>query len=428
MGHIIAFLAIFIVPGIVIGMVILFAMTRSRKINQAWESAAKTLGLQYSPSAILKSRNISGDLHGFHVLIDIYTSGSGDHSQSYTRLRVTYPTPLNLGLRLTREGMLTSVAKFFGSQDIQVGDSAFDDSLHIKGNDESSIREFLNPSRRLRIQRFLRNHSDATIQDDSIHWRHRGTISNSGLLVNKTRAMLRLAWHLTGDRESDQSLNEAMQLQNDGLPEEALRLIEAVVVKPETSQETPPIIAEPVEEKIMWAELKYMEGETAIAHQQFEELKDLDPDDPEIGEWTDLTREEAESPPAKQPKPATDFSIKGFCDELFGENTSSFEINRTFEASYAGHEVSWAGELQKIERNYSSFLFENSTGYKATFKIDERPSSFYGSRTVLAIVHFSEDLAESLKPRQGESIEFRGKLIKADGLMRNVYLDHGQLS
>ena len=207
MGHIVAFLAIFIVPGIVIGIVILFAMARSKKINQAWESAAKTLGLQYSPSAMLKSRNISGDLHGFHVLIDIYTSGSGDHSQTYTRFRVTNPTPLNLGLRLTREGMLTSVAKFFGSQDIQVGDSAFDDSLHIKGNDESSIREFLKPSRRMRIQRFLRSHSDATIQDDSIHWKHRGTISNSGLLVNRTRAMLRLAWHLTGDRESDQSLN-----------------------------------------------------------------------------------------------------------------------------------------------------------------------------------------------------------------------------
>ena len=191
---------------------------------------------------------------------------------------------------------------------------------------------------------------------------------------------------------------------------------------------TPPIIADLVDEKIMWAELKYMEGETAIAHQQFEKLQALDPDDPEIKELTDFTREEADSLPAEQPKPVTDFSIKGFCDELFGENTTSFEIKRTFEASYAGHDVSWAGELQKIERNYSSFLFENSTGYKATFKIDERPSPFYGSRTVLAIVHFPEELAETLKPRQGESIEFRGKLIKADGLMRNVYLDHGQLS
>lgn len=407
-----------------------------RAVNQAWESAAGELNLSYTPAAFLKSRRMAGNLQGFSVVVDTYTQSSGKHSKTYTRFRVSYPASLNIGLRLTREGMLTSVAKFFGAQDIELGDATFDGSVVVKGRDASRVRDFLTPPRRMRIQRFLTNHHSGVIDDHAIQWHRQGMVAKQQLLVSTVQTMVRIAWHLSGEREEDGRLQAAMQLQDEGRPDEALKAIEATVVRVESANTSPTaesganggFLTEPVEERLLQAELQYLSGDRQAAHNSFEKLRNASPDDKEIENWVEFTESAAEHSLHKQTENALDLGVKPFCDRLFANAASSYEVSRLFEENYQGREVTWSGELQKVERNYSSFIFEHSDGMKATLKIDERPSPYYGTHNVLAVVHVPDAVGESLRDRTGEVVVITGTLVKADGLMRNVYLDYGRVA
>jgi hypothetical protein len=284
--------------------------------------------------------------------------------------------------------------------------------------------------------------------------------------------MVRLARNLIEDRDDDDRLQQAMQLRNNGEPERALEVIDAIVVK----AAEPPVVSagepadfeqDPVDERRMQAELRYLAGDRERAHEAFQQLHTADPEDEEVMEWLELTRPTAQVV-AESTEPASESAAEStplhaeresdpdqdvgqapvehgrdrdppvqpaseegglqqqlFCDDLFGDSTRSFDVNKRFEQEYVARQVRWQGELLKVERNYSAFIFEESTGAKATFKIDERKSPYFGTDNVLAVVHLPESAIEELKNRVGEQLRFSGKLVKVDGLMRNVYLDHG---
>ena len=455
-----------IIIALILAIVIPLAIAHGKKTNQAWADAARTLGLSYRPGGFLQSRRIEGNLKELRVVVDTFTRSSGKNSTTYTRYRVNFPRSLSLGLQLQREGMLSSVSKFFGAQDIQVGDASFDNSMLIKGRNAVAIREFLTPARRMRIQHFIAGRREAVIDDVSIRYTKVGIVSKSPAIVASIQSMSRLAWHLIGERDQDSRLQQAMQLQNEGDPEAALRVIERSVQEASPAKggtDSEPVeafLVNPVEEKRMQGELFYLSGDRKQAHHAFQEVQRDDPDDEEVADWLELTSDE----PSQSVETASDENVvvaeaaptaatsadKGqgesddraevhepvdptkpiersqFCDELFGDDVRSFDVNSRFERRYQGRTVQWSGELKKLERNYSSFIFEQSGGTKATFKIDERPSPYYGTHDVLAIVHLSEAEGEQLKDRVGQTIGFTGELVKADGLMRNVYLDHGQ--
>ena len=61
-------------------------------------------------------------------------------------------------------------------------------------------------------------------------------------------------------------------------------------------------------------------------------------------------------------------------------------------------------------------------------KIDERPSPYYGTHDVLAVVHLADGDPKDHEGRIGQTVSFTGTLVKADGLMRNVYLDQGEIT
>ncbi len=449
----------FVIVALILAIAIPLAIAHNKKTNLAWSDAARTLGLTYRPGGFLQSRRIEGRLKELRVVVDTFSRSSGKHSTSYTRYRVDFPRSLGLGLQLRREGMFSSVSKFFGSQDIKVGDASFDNSMLVKGHNVHGIREFLTPARRLRIQRFITSRQEAVIDDSSIRYTKVGIVSKSSALVSAIQSMAQLGWLLIEQREQDSQLQRAMQLQNEGDPESALRCLEAAT-RDTAAVATPGerFLENPIDEKRLQGELLYLSGDREQAHKTFQDVQHADPDDEEVGDWLDLTKETPEptttpeavassdavmsaEPPVDQPvaqsgasetEDVTDAKVSverdQFCDDLFAEDVRSFDVNTLFEERYQGRKVNWSGELTKVERNYSSFIFDQSGGTKVTFKIDERPSPYYGTQDVLAVVHLSEAEGEQLKHRIGQTIRFSGELVKADGLMRNVYLDHGEMT
>lgn len=65
-----------------------------------------------------------------------------EEGRFFTCLTLTPAKPLELGLRLTRQGTFQFVANLFGSRDVTVGDEDFDATFVVKGRDEAQVRAF----------------------------------------------------------------------------------------------------------------------------------------------------------------------------------------------------------------------------------------------------------------------------------------------
>ncbi|MGH7298306.1 MAG: hypothetical protein ACRELB_25425 [Polyangiaceae bacterium] len=84
-----------------------------------------------------------------------------------TRLRVRYPNPLNVGL-FVGPGNVSGILKFFGVQDITLGDPAFDDAFIVRGNPEPAVRQMLHAGMRAEILGLARQGATVNLFDDHL--------------------------------------------------------------------------------------------------------------------------------------------------------------------------------------------------------------------------------------------------------------------
>ena len=119
--------------------------------DEIWGQIAQDIDGEYNDAGFF-GRDVLKYRHGeWEIHLDTFTrsSNSGQHQSSttYTRMRVPFKNKDQLYFKIFPENFFSPVGKFFGLQDIQIGDSFFDDSFVIKGNNESRIKEFLSDSR-----------------------------------------------------------------------------------------------------------------------------------------------------------------------------------------------------------------------------------------------------------------------------------------
>ena len=411
------------------------AIAHERKTRENWRQAADTLGLQFYGGELLKTKRIEGILRGNSVRIDTFTKRSGKHSTTYTRVRVRYPRPLGLGLKVTREGFFSGLGKLLGFQDINVGEDDFDRAAVIKGSDPRRIQAFLTPARRMRIQQLLRNYPEIEINDDEIFLRRQGVIRQSQRLVQVVRAMERMAWFLTGDRVQDESITAAMEAQDAGHPDEALRILREskgrLAISPDHHEEEI-VEAQLVEEHLMEGKILHMAGRYGEAEDYFAQARREAPEDPEIELWASPSSDSVKrrldavgdagtpSIPAELPLDAA-----GFCRVIFKENVSNFVANDLFEQHYAGRPIEWSGPLRRAERMSYDMVFGDDEACRATFEIHAVDDGSYLRSAIKAFVKLPPDQAEALRSQVGEEKTFTGRLLKLDAFMRNVYVEDG---
>ncbi len=198
---------------IVVVICVLVNVARTSEADSAWKTAAAQLGLANHGGGVLQRRFMQGSYRGFYVKLDTYAARSGN-SGAHMRFRLTFSQSLNLGLRITREGFISSVSKEFGAQDIEVGNPSFDAEALVKGADPDAVRAFLTPERQLRIQRFLRGSPNVTIDDRGIQIVEPGLVSDSRRVVAVVRAMAALATALLGESGQNGGPTDAAELAN----------------------------------------------------------------------------------------------------------------------------------------------------------------------------------------------------------------------
>ena len=267
----------------------------SKKVRQAWEQAAERLGLRYERGSLFKSGSLRGQVDGFSVVVDTFTRGSGQHSSTYTRYRVRYPS-LELGLELSRQGALSGVAKFFGAQDIDVGQASFDRNVTVKGRRPAEVRDFLTPERRVRVQRALSADSSCKIDDTQIQCVRSGTESQTERIVSTVRKLTRLAHALARNEAS--SLEQTLAAQSEGQLELALQLAQT---DSRASGEAPGDAD--LDLRVVEGELLYTAGRYEDAAQVLEEVEAELPDDQEVKELLQQSRVAGRSTPPPLPAP-----------------------------------------------------------------------------------------------------------------------------
>ena len=118
---------------------------RSR-VGRSWRALASRIGAKvthdnegfwFDPYYKLEAK-----LDGFRVKLEYYRR-AGRHSPTYTRARV--PTPFDFELWIQRQGIVQTVVKLVGGQDLELGDPEYDEVFVIKSNAHERVRRLFTP-------------------------------------------------------------------------------------------------------------------------------------------------------------------------------------------------------------------------------------------------------------------------------------------
>lgn len=134
-------------------------MTALRKLfgpstQEIWRQLCTEINARYIEGGFWKGDKILATHGPWTITLDTYVVSTGKATIVYTRMRAPYVNPDGFRFTAYRKGLFSDIAKWFGMQDIEIGDEAFDRDFILKSNQELKMRELLaNPRIRELISR-----------------------------------------------------------------------------------------------------------------------------------------------------------------------------------------------------------------------------------------------------------------------------------
>ena len=109
--------------------------------DEIWSQISRDIGGEFIDGGFWK-KDVLVYQHGeWTILLDTYTVSNGKSSTTYTRMRAPFVNKDGTYFKVYREGFFSAIGKFFGMQDIEIGDAYFDDQFIIKGNNPGTLKE-----------------------------------------------------------------------------------------------------------------------------------------------------------------------------------------------------------------------------------------------------------------------------------------------
>lgn len=133
--------------------------------DEIWSRIADEIGGEYIKDEFWKSGGVRFRHEEWEILLDTYTVSNGKHSSSYTRMRAPFVNKDKLYVKIYRNGFFAGIGRFFGMQDLVIGDDYFDKKFIIKGNNPKKIKTLLSDDR-LRRLIDMQPHISLEIRDD----------------------------------------------------------------------------------------------------------------------------------------------------------------------------------------------------------------------------------------------------------------------
>jgi len=108
--------------------------------EEVWRQLSVAIGGRFVDGGFFKSDRVEAEHGPWVVTLDNYTVSTGKVTVVFTRLRAPYVNPDSFRFTIYRKGFFSEIGKWFGMQDIVIGDPVFDEAFIIKGNDERKVR------------------------------------------------------------------------------------------------------------------------------------------------------------------------------------------------------------------------------------------------------------------------------------------------
>ena len=112
------------------------------KQKVAWQQLAEEIDGEFT-SSFMKGSKVVAQFDSWTVGLDTYTISTGKSSTTYTRMWMPFINQGDFRFKLYNAGFFSKVGKFFGMQDVEIGEEAFDDKYIVKANNEDLIRQLL---------------------------------------------------------------------------------------------------------------------------------------------------------------------------------------------------------------------------------------------------------------------------------------------
>lgn len=127
----------FILDGLFIAFIFVAIYFSRRAREKAWRELADSTGLTYESGGFLGSSRVTGTYRSHSLTLETFTRGTGKSRTTYTRIVLFVNNQTGAYLALYEEGFFSKIGKFFGMQDIQIGDEELDQRFIIKSRPES---------------------------------------------------------------------------------------------------------------------------------------------------------------------------------------------------------------------------------------------------------------------------------------------------
>jgi len=402
-------MGVLILPVIIVAVVlVIYASSRRIKaIKRAWAQAAAQLGLRLSGSGWSTPR-MKGAVADLKVSVDVYSTG-GKNKTHWTRYKATFPVK-GSGIHLKRQTGLSRVTKFFGATDVEIGDEVFDDAFMIKSDSMARATQYLTLSRRTLLLKLFSLYRGVELTPDKLEIVIRGYEDKAADLITTTRRLVsaaRILAGLTDERPVERSLQQ--RAQGD---------MSAATAELQRAQSD----AADVDVPLLEAEALASSGRLQEAAPILSRLSERLPADEEVA---GLRRALDRMEPTQAAPDQRAVDMQEILDDLFVSNRLSFETAEVFDEHYLGRNVSWRGRVRTV-RDYSSDQdFGSEPGTKVVVALAEVEHDLYGVSEIDAVVQVPAGSATHLN--RGDRVSFTGRLLKADSMVRNIFVRDGRL-
>jgi len=107
--------------------------------EEVWRQLCVEIGADFVEGGVWQGSKVQAHVGPWTLTLDTYTVSTGQTHITYTRMRAPYVNPEGFRFTIYRESMFSGLGRWFGMQDIEIGDPEFDAAFVIKGTDEARV-------------------------------------------------------------------------------------------------------------------------------------------------------------------------------------------------------------------------------------------------------------------------------------------------
>jgi len=111
--------------------------------EEIWQQLSREISAEYRKGGFFADSKVALSHRQWQITLDTYTVSTGKSHVTYTRIRAPFVNPDGFRFNIYRKGIFSGIAKLLGTQDIEIGDSYFDEEFIIQASSEDLVRRLL---------------------------------------------------------------------------------------------------------------------------------------------------------------------------------------------------------------------------------------------------------------------------------------------